>query len=193
MKPKRFSLGIDPDLTVLSMVLIDHDDPRPKVLCSKNPTSKNERLTPAQRVALAALEIRDLVDNAFTHYRKVGLWDAFIEDQYVSRHSNANPNDLLALSKIAGIWLGVLTTKNIDCHLILPARWKGNCPKGIAQSRTLVKLKIDFTMIGGREPYPVPEDIPSLVPPHFLIPNKGDFKDINDSMGLAVWGKEQSK
>lgn len=189
MKPKRFSIGIDPDLTVLSMVLLDHDDKLPMVLCSKNPTSKNEKLTSSQRVALAALEIRDLIDNAFTTYDKIGLWDAYIEDQYWGRHSRAKPQDIIVLSKIAGIWLGLLTAKNIDCHLVHPDKTR----KDIRQCRALAKLKIDFTMRGGVQPYPVPEDIGALVPPHFMVPNKGDFKDINDSIFYALWGKERSR
>ena len=193
MTPKRFSLGIDPDLTVLSLVVFDHDDKLPMVFCSKNPNSKNEKLSTQQRVALAALEIRDLVDGAFTTMDKIGLWDAYIEDQYIGRHSPANPQDLLTLSQVAGIWLGLLTARNIDCHLVYPTQWKGTTPKHINQSRTSVKLQIDFTMRGGKSQYPVPCDIGALIPPNFKVPNPGDFKDINDSIGLAVWGKERRR
>ena len=189
MKPKKFTIGIDPDLTVLSMAIIDDKDTLHVV--SRNNTSKTKNLSLEYKVHAAVWEIRDLVDEVFTVFRKVGLWDVYIEDQYIARHSKAKPQDIVLLSKIAGAWAMAMANHSIDFHLVLPATWKGNCPKRIQQVRTMRKMEIEYGLMGKSDPYPVPLDRAGLVPAPFKVPNKGDFKDINDSIGLAVYGRSR--
>ena len=191
MNTKRFTIGIDPDVTVLSMCILDSEN-RPWVI-SCNTSRKTNKMDSTHRVLYAINQIQEMAREVFTVQDKIGLglWDAYIEDQYISRHSRANPQDLILLSKIAGAWAMAMVYHNVDIHLVAPVTWKGNCPKSIKQCRVLKGLGIEYEMMGKKDVYPVPLERRAIVPNMFDVPNKGDFKDINDSIGLAAYGRNK--
>jgi len=120
---------------------------------------------------------------------------ALIEGQriaYTGRTNCANPQDLIHLAMLTGglykaLQYGMRGTA-LEARIVYPQEWKGSVPKEIHQQRTLTKLGIPYEMKGGNSPYPVPLDYKK-----YLLSgecNASDWKDINDSIGLALKARE---
>lgn len=108
--------------------------------------------------------------------------------RYTGRTSRANPQDVLNLALIAGAAIGESVADAIYCPL--PGEWKGSVRKDIKQKRILQALGIKYEMKGGKEPYPVPVNFQQYCDGKV---NAGDWKDLNDAVGLALWGLEKFK
>lgn len=106
---------------------------------------------------------------------------------YTGRTNTAKTSDLMGLSLVAGAVISQSESETV--YHPTPHAWKGSVPKHINQTRTLSRLGIKYTMKGGKEPYPVP-----LQHERFCLEdniNPGDWKDINDALGMALWGLEK--
>ena len=108
--------------------------------------------------------------------------------RYTGRSTRANPQDVLNIALITGAALcASVADKN---YSPLPREWKGTVRKDIKQKRSLSGLGIAYTLKGGKSPYPVP-----LKRGQYEVGkvNAGDWKDLTDAVGLAVWGLEKFK
>ena len=108
--------------------------------------------------------------------------------RYTGRTSKANPQDVCNLSLISGAAIACSTAPVVYCPY--PRDWKGNVRKDIKQKRILSGLKIQYVSKGGNSPYPVPMDFEKYCIGKVL---QSDWKDLNDAIGLAVWGLEKYK
>lgn len=115
-----------------------------------------------------------------------------IENQEVfsSARRGVPPSSLLALGQVAGaIVLDALYEVRAEGRVLFPQpkTWKGDVPKHIHQARVLGKLKIEYEKV--REDYCVPLDCEHIV--GYDTVNRGDWKHASDSVGLAVWCREE--
>lgn len=108
------------------------------------------------------------------------------QDVRYTGKTNANPQDVLNLALISGAAIGESVADAIYCPL--PREWKGTVKKVIKQKRILSGLGIEYEMRGGKDPYPVPVNFKQ-----YGNVNAGDWKDLTDAVGLAVWGLEKFK
>jgi len=196
----RVILGIDPDIKTHSCALIT---PGGQMYCflrkTKLPKRKN-KYTQEEKLAYAAkdiarmkMELKELTDD------KEMQFHIYLEHQnaaHAAREKKIRWQDIINLAHIAGIWSGMIyrtfpitrTTTNI----IYARTWKQQKSKWIDQKGTLETLGIKYKKMGGKMPYAVPSD-PEVVKAMFQFsyetqPNDGDFADINDSIGLALYG-----
>ena len=117
---------------------------------------------------------------------------ATIEGQdvrYTGKTNMANPQSLCDLALVTGACIN-------NCHPFvgaiyspMPHEWKGTVPKHIKQKRILSKMGIEYRMMGGKKPYPVPVDYSPWKKACRI--NDGDWADITDAIGLALWGLEK--
>ena len=70
-----------------------------------------------------------------------------------------------------------------------PRVWKGQVPKHIKQKRILTKLNISIHKYM-KTKCPVP-DCTDVHCKNMLMVNDGDWRDILDAAGLALWGLEE--
>jgi len=103
--------------------------------------------------------------------------------RYAGQTSRANPQDVMSLAYISGAALAVSVSDTKYCPL--PREWKGTVKKDIKQKRVLTALGIKYEMKGGKDPYPVPVDFQKYCVGKV---NAGDWKDLTDAAGLALWG-----
>ena len=180
-------VGVDPDLHTLSVAELNEDGSLKGVHVVK--------ATGLKGLPAAVAIIRELQKKAFmlkTTGTTAGDFVLAVEGQdvgYTGRTNMANPQDLIPLAAVAG---GVVATLRAHrTYLIKPSQWKGSVPKKIHQRRILSKLGIEYRMMGGNSPYPVPVDFERFVLSGKA--NAGDWKDINDSVGLAVYARNRYK
>jgi hypothetical protein len=178
-----YFLGCDPDLHILSIAVVRTDGKKPEldaIYLTKTKGSKGEA---------AVLDI--LSKPLFEGSKPVlffGDCAVAVESQdvsYTGRTNSARVSDLVSLAQVAGgVCSRLMVLAPRTMLLVKPQAWKGSQPKRINQCRTMRKLGLEYTMMGGLDPYPVPLGIDHLV--HGDKLNKGDWKDINDSIGLAL-------
>ena len=184
--------GCDPDLHTLSIAYLRGGSGVPwveSILLFKTKGSRKEQ---------AVLDmLGELEEVSPVHaYGSPHLLTAYaVESQdtsYTGRKNAAQVSDIVTLSQVAGgvsLWLREAAAVRSLGILVKPSAWKGSVPKGVHQCRTLRKLGIEYTMMGGLSPYPVPRGLDDLVSGAKL--NKSDWKDINDSIGLALYAWEK--
>jgi hypothetical protein len=180
-----YFLGCDPDLHTLSVAVLKDAAGLPvldRILLVKQKGSKGDA---AVLDMIAAMKGLYFLPSSLCG----GDFVMAVESQdfsYTGRKNCALPSDLGNLAQVAGavcMRFQVLAPRAM--LLPKPHAWKKDVPKGIHQGRVLKRLGIAFHMMGGQEPYPVPVDLRSVVMGDKL--NDGDWKDINDSIGLALY------
>jgi hypothetical protein len=184
IKEPTYFLGSDPDLRTLSVAVLKNVAGLPvldRILLVKQKGSKGDA---------AVLDMINAMQRMLVNYLWMnGQVVMAVESQDVSYTGCTNAarvSDLVNLAHIAGAVCQKFSVLAPRAMLLpKPQAWKGNVPKGIHQCRVLKRLGVAFTMKGGQEPYPVPVDLRSVVSGDKL--NDGDWKDINDSIGLALY------
>lgn len=184
-------VAVDPDTHGLAICYIQYDIPTKKLVKLKVDVLKIGRSLVRKEAALAmcrhpnlakALERQSPANNLLV-----------VEGQevaYTGKTNKANPRDLMNLSLVAGAVTAIADTDLVLCPS--PHEWKGSVPKHVHQCRVLTKAGIKYAMRGGKKiesQYPVP-----LQPERFQLSksiNLGDWKDINDAIGLGLWGIQQ--
>jgi len=174
---------VDPDLHTLSVAVLDDDGVLEGVYVAKHTGYKG--------CAAVVCILRELQR---IYYLSNGVYDTpfvlAVESQdssYTGRTNLARVQDLVTLGHVSG---GVVAhLRATRTYLVKPQRWKGSVPKGIHQKRVLRRLGIEYTMKGGKSPYPVPVDFKRYDKTGNV--NAGDWKDIVDSVGLAAYGRER--
>lgn len=183
-------LGIDPDLKNCSAALIN---PQGRTFIFFQRAKANDLETPLAHTAIAI----DYVVNAIAEMQlRSGEFHVFIEDQsmaHAERQNKIRKQDLITLAQVSGAWaqavVSLLGISPSRVKLVKANTWKQQQSKWINQTRTLRDLGMPFEKRGGRDPYPVPTcDLGDLLTMSPGMPNPGDFKDINDSLGIALYG-----
>jgi len=182
-----YFLGCDPDLHSLSVAVVTDTGKLHGVLMCKSKGKKKEEAVVAilrtfAEVGRALRELTPRVCAVAVESQDVG---------YTGRTNNARRQDLIYLAQVVG---GVVVelSQSDPCpamYMPKPQEWKGSVPKKIHQCRVLSKLGIETMFMGRHSAYPVPVDYTKYVL-HGHVTNS-DWLDITDSVGLAVWAREQ--
>ncbi len=144
--------------------------------------------------------LRDVCEDITT----VGLEDrsALIESQdvrYAGKTNNARPQDLIKLATMGGAMIGVCSALDVPARYIMPAAWKGTIRKAVHQARICTKMGWKYEVSGKDKDIVVPIDaadydctlITSKEVKENHVINKGEWKHVLDSIGLALFAAEQ--
>lgn len=177
------SIGIDPDVHNCAVGYIQYENGKMslgvEIIRNKEGAERAAAINTIQTTAF-----RDLFEIKGNYLLTVEGQDA----NYTGR-TCARPNDILNLALITGAAI-TLYKGGMSCYSPLPREWKGTVPKDIKQKRILDHLGLKYHMAGGKHPYPVPSNYAPYVVGGCKV-NDGDWKDITDALGLAVWGLEK--
>lgn len=88
--------------------------------------------------------------------------------------------DILHTGQLSGVWMGVFAEVATRIHIVQPFDWKKQMTKAVHHPR--IYSKLGWT----------PGEPPAWMGAYSAVkPNPGDFLDINDSLGLALYGAER--
>lgn len=204
MKPRKITnniyIGIDPDLRLLNAAILT-TDPQPTLratLLRRNPIKDGKDDVGVVNAVRAANElVLDVialltVDESYDNYSKIIL---VIESQSMAiamkkrqKGQNVDYEDIKVLAQVTGCLMGAFSKLSHSIRLVQPAKWKQQQPKDINHGRTYDRLGLGHIIRGGKEPYGVPHLYADLSSFSKDKVNPGDFKDISDSVGLALYG-----
>lgn len=99
------------------------------------------------------------------------------------------PDDIRRLAQVAGCMMGVFNYLATRIVLVQPKQWKGDLPKDVSHNRIYPKLNLQISLTGKvKNIYPIKEQFDAITHWSEDKVNEGDFADINDSLGLALYG-----
>ena len=199
MKPKKLYIGIDPDLRKLSAAIVS-DDKRPyAVFLRRNKEGKDDTA-----VANAAYMACRLVEDVIAYLlSEAELFDPLckivtvIESQSMmhTKHmrdkgQKINYERIRQLAQVAGCLMGAFSNLSERLYLMQPIVWKGTVPKDIAHKRYYKTLGlIQHPEQKVSTVYPASVGMLTTFSEDKI--NPGDFADINDSLGLALYGAKK--
>ena len=187
----KYYIGIDPDLRKLNCALLNSDKKVLSVFLRRNKAEKGD-IAVANAARLACRLIEDVIAY-FTAEVQIKATDEIItviesqNIQYTGKTNTARKQNVLQLAQVAGCLMGAFSNMSDRIYLVQPNTWKGQIPKPIHHKRIYTSL--------GLIKYDSSAKIPSLGKfysswsPDKI--NPGDFEDINDSIGLALYGLER--
>lgn len=197
MKEKIY-IGIDPDLRKLNAAIVSDEKELLAVFLRRNKEGTDD-----EAVVNAARASCRLVEDVIAYLVDIGgvkEITTIVESQSMQhaieqrkRGKKIDLDDIRRTGQVAGCLLGAFSNMSNNLILVQPSLWKGQVPKNIHHARIYGKLGIK------------PEDdkkmkniYPCACPNNFQFmywskdkTNPGDFADINDSIGLALWGLER--
>jgi len=201
MKPKKLYVGIDPDLRKLSAAIVGDDKKPYAVFLRRNKEGKDD-----QAVANAAYMACRLVEDVIAYIlSQAELFDpqckvvTVVESQSMlhTKHMRGkgrkiNYEDVRKLSQVTGCLMGAFSNMSQPLHLVQPIQWKGTVPKDIAHKRYYLSLGIRVEQHNTiSNIYPAQEIVEDLIQFSEAKINPGDFADINDSLGLGLYGAKK--
>ena len=190
---KTIYIGIDPDLRTLNCALLLDDYPARTLLAvflRRNKTKLTKDGAVTNTVKLAALLVDDVlnffIDNPQYQDHEVKLI-AESQSMQHQRHSKRkiDPDDILHLGQVVGVLMGSFCGIIDGITLVQPSKWKGQTPKKIHHPRILNNLKVSYKKLTSTI---YPESHKELSTYSGDKVNPGDFEDVNDSIGLALYG-----
>lgn len=198
-KPKKLYIGIDPDLRKLSAAIVSEDKKPLAVFLRRNKEGRDD-----QAVVNAAYLSCRLVEDVLAYIlSEAELFDPFcklitiVESQSMvhtkqmrDKGKKINYERIRQLSQVAGCLMGAFSNCSQSMYLVQPIVWKGTIPKDIAHARYYKALDIKPD---------ANQTVQNLYPRNmrYLCEysedhiNPGDFVDINDSLGLALYGAKK--
>lgn len=195
---KKICIGIDPDLRILSAAIVTDDLKLKAVFCRKNKGGSGD-VAVANAARCACRLIEDVIayfvaDSSLPDCDTVLM----IESQSMmhakrmrEQGQNVDYEDIRIVAQVTGCLMGAFSNMSSEIVLIQPMDWKKTTPKLIIHRRAYTALGIPWIEMGGKEPYCVPEDTSPYTFWCHDKPNPGDFKDISDSVGLALYGAKK--
>lgn len=185
----KYYIGIDPDLRKLNAAIITEEKKPLAVLLRRN---KDEDIAVVGAARMACRLVEDVIA-FFTGAVPMTDKDSIItvvEDQnvqYTGHTNTARKQDVLHVTQVAGCLLGAFSNMSDRMYIVQPGTWKGQVPKEIHHKRIYKQIfpaNIIIASTKGGTIFP-PDEYSRWS--HDKI-NPGDFSDINDSLGLALYG-----
>ena len=183
-------LGSDPDIKCLSMAACDEEGIIKEILVLKNAKGVKGRE--------AVCSFVDMIPNHIFQLaclREQTLLAAAAESQEISYSADQgkNPRSMLTIAPLSGTML-LVAKFGLPEKLYLPApqKWKGTAKKRVHQARICNRLGWDYEQKADYCHPPKGWDVP--VPFMECVNgniNKGDWKHILDSIGLALYARDQ--
>ena len=191
---KKIYIGIDPDLRLLNAVIMT-TDPEPKIaaiLVRRNKEGSGDAAV-ANAARMACRLIEDVIAYFVSHeelngYDEIVLVVESQNVEYTGVTNKARKSSMVQLCQVAGCLMGAFSNMCNSIHLVQPVKWKGSVPKHVHHRRIYKALDVGFTMAGGEDGYAVPHMFADMCSFSHDKVNPGDFKDISDSVGLALFG-----
>ena len=197
---KKYYIGIDPDLRVLNAAVVSEDMKSIAVFVRRNrlsPTNKDDvAVANAFRMAcrlvddVIAYVVAECPDSQFT---------TIVESQSMMhtkrmRESGRKINyqSILQTGQVAGALGGAFSNLSTEMFFVPPMEWKKGVPKKIHHKRIYTTLRINppaVAMVANM----YPSALASYTQWSEDKINPGDFNDINDSLGLALYGIRKGK
>jgi len=202
MRPKKLYIGIDPDLRKLSAAIVGDDKKPYAIFLRRNKGSLDDKA-----VANAAYMACRLVEDVIAYIlSEADLFDpmckvvTIVESQSMmhtkkmrEKGRNVNYDDILHTGQVAGCMMGAFSNLSQPLHLVQPITWKGTLPKDAAHN--FVAHRRYYHHLG----LTAMDDLVTCIHPDLAQTiglcafsedkiNPGDFGDINDSLGLALYG-----
>lgn len=198
MKPTKIYIGIDPDLRKLNAAIVTDQKKPIAVFLRRNKEGKDD-VAAANASYFACRLVEDVI--AFV----VAELDTFepnceivtvVESQNMKhaeqmrkRGKRVNYQDILLTGQVAGCLMGAFNNLSTRLHLIQPMRWKGTIPKEKHHPR--IYKHLDLEPVVGQVTNIFPLIAPELSAWSRDKINAGDYWDINDSLGLALYGARE--
>lgn len=190
----KIYIGIDPDLRTLSAAIVTDDRTLRTVMIRRNKEGKGDAAV-ANAARMSCRLIEDVIAffvgaDGLEEYRDSEII-LVVESQnmeYTGKTNKARKSGMVQLSQTAGCLMGAFSNMSHHIHLVQPLQWKGNVPKGIHHQRIYAELEIPCVMAGGKSSYAYPANFEKYTYWSTDKINPGDFKDITDSIGLALFG-----
>lgn len=173
-------LGADPDMHAQSIVTIDNDLNLVRLVMLK----VSSRTTGIDAVGAMLDQLGNLLpDWVF------GAHAAAVEGQEIvyTARSGKNPRSLLHLAYVSGGLVAKVSPGCMHTELVMPQKWKGSIDKLIHQRRICRKMGWEYKEADG---YVIPDVDLDDVNTCGKI-NPGDWKHIMDSVGLALWARDE--
>lgn len=194
---KKLIIGIDPSLTKLNAAIITGDKQVLAVFMRRN----KSQMTNDQKVVAAARCAfnlgHDLINFITGFARGLGegcTLSIVVESQSMEdarkrreKGQKVRYEDIRKLSQATGAILGCLSGLTDKITLVQPSIWKGTLDKTIAHPRYYGHLGL-VPDIERRVACIYPTNMAELIKYSQEKINMGDFWDINDSLGLALYG-----
>jgi hypothetical protein len=210
----RLYLGSDPDLRVLNCALLLSEPPAPgsslstprvlrplAVFLRRNKSPYTGDRAVAAAVPVVSELVNDVVKYLQQNETLLTLPSVLIVEGQNIHHAlelqkkgfRNDPQDIVHLAQIAGILMGAFMAQTT--FLKSPMQWKKGVQKDIHHNRIYKRLGWQPGGYLGtgkdRHPYPFGPLQDAMVAHSAESVNKGDWMDLNDSLGLAVWAAEE--
>lgn len=186
----KYYIGIDPDLRLLNAAIVTEEKKPLAVFIRRNKEEKGD-LAVAMAARLSCRLIEDVIA-FFTAQTNCKVGDEIItvvesqNIQYTGHTNTARKQNVLQVAQVAGCLMGAFSNMSDRIHLVQPNTWKGQVPKYIHHTRIYRDLNLISAMGSIKNIYPI-DSLHLRSWSHDKI-NPGDFADINDSLGLALYG-----
>lgn len=193
--PELF-IGIDPDLHTIPMVFLGDED-LPVTIFQIN---VDKKLKGTRCIIELAKTLGERCEDMMSGQDKLNIRAVAVENQSMKQAEKigARKEDILHLGQAAGMMLLIVSTVTDNLYFPGPQQWKGTVPKQIHQARVCNRMGWRYSKAAG---YVVPEiefgtDYvfaglnAKTLQVEEKVPNKGDWKHIMDSIGLALYAKD---
>ncbi len=196
---KKIYIGVDPDVRLINMAIITDQKELLAVMLRRNTAPPGIQAT-VNAARMVKLLCQDMLAYAVAHEGLDGYQTVMVVEGQSMQHAvqarrtnkNINLDDILQVGQVAGMVMGAFNNVTEQQHLVLPVVWKKTMPKGIHHPRIYKALGIECKKMGHKtnlkEQYAAPVDHERYCSFSHDKINAGDFKDISDSIGLALFG-----
>jgi hypothetical protein len=214
----RLYIGSDPDTRILNAALLLSEPPAstdglppclsaPRKLTPLAVFLRRNRspYTGDRAVAAAVPVVSELVNDVVKYLQQnetlLTLHTVLIVEGQSIHHALAtnkkgfrnDPQDIVHLAQIAGLMMGAFMAQTT--FLKSPMQWKKGVQKDIHHNRIYTRLGwvAGGYMGKGKDRHPYPEEsITETITAHSAESvNRGDWLDLNDSVGITVYGAEE--
>ena len=173
-------LGIDPGSNGTAWAVATLTEIKRVGIVKSKPTEESSTQITMLRYTHVALE------DIFRKHPEISL--VVVEGQQIHRGQTKSPDSITKLTLVAGGIIGQIVSLSPQCKIVAPDsdEWKGQQPKRVSQGRTFTHYGVLFD---GRSDYMVPSGCARIsVVPGYEHLNPGDWRDVGDALGLALWG-----
>ena len=203
--PKKLYIGIDPDLRKLSAAIVSEDKKPYAVFLRRNKEGKDDTAV-ANAAYMACRLVEDVIAYLLSEaelFNPLCKIVTIVESQSMmhTKHmrdkgQKVNYNDILRTGQVAGCLMGAFSNLSEPLCLVQPILWKGNLPKDKAHNFVAHRRYYNTLGIVAVEDlatciHPAPAQTEWLCRFSEDKINPGDFADINDSLGLALYGAKK--